>query len=277
MNPLKSKIVTALSPLAFAAAFTSANATHAALVAQYHFDESAGSTTVDSAGAFDGTLSPTGAAFVAGGIAGNAISLDRPTNGLVNMGTAFPGFTSGDFSIVAWIKTTDTSNDTLVLSKHNGGSENGYFLNPNITGGGGATGKATFYASEFVSQSPTSSTTVTDGQWHQIVGVYHAGGLHMVYVDGSPAEASTASHVMVANTSAFTVGGLGQQNGDGTPNARYTGLIDEVQVYDQALTDGQIDFLFQNPAQAIPEPVSLSLLGLGVVGWVGTRRRARKA
>lgn len=218
-------------------------------IAHWKFDEASGTVARDSAGSFDGTLAG-GAQFVSGGVSGNAISLDKTTNSLVNAGTSFPGFLAGDFTIVAWVKTTDTSADTLFVSKHNGGTQNGYFLTTNTTGGGGATGKATFTAgAEFVSQSPTSTTTVTDGQWHQVVGVYRAGGVHSIFVDGSPVEASTASQAIAANTSAFIIGGLGQNSGNGTPAARYTGLIDDVQVYDAALTDAQIDFLFANPGK----------------------------
>ena len=215
----------------------------AVLVAHWPFDEGGGPIAHDVAGAFPGTLAG-GAAFVAGGISGNAISLDRSTGSLVNMGAAFPGLASGDFSVVAWVKTTDTAADGAILSKHESFSENGYFLALNQTGNGGAVGKATFVASEFVAQGATSTTSVTDGAWHQIVGVYREGGEESIYVDGSPAEASNASEAIVANGAPFLVGGANQS---GSPNARFTGLIDEVRVYSGALTDAEIDALFEHP------------------------------
>src|SRR5205814_1735589 len=55
-------------------------------LAHWKFDETSGNVAHESVGGHDGTLSSTGAAFVAGGISGNAISLNRATNGFVNMG-----------------------------------------------------------------------------------------------------------------------------------------------------------------------------------------------
>jgi hypothetical protein len=122
---------------------------------------------------------------------------------------------------------------------------------------------------------PTSLTSVNDGVWHQIVSVYDADGSNFIYVDGSPAEASTASISLIANTASFLVGGVSV---GGTPTARYTGLIDELQIYNQLLTDSQIDYLFANPAAAVPEPATWVSCVLAVAGctWSAAKRRKSK-
>lgn len=271
-------ITQALASLVLATFIACPSHTHAAAVAVYHFDESGGQTAFDSVGLFDGTLSATGASFVSGGISGNAISLDLALGGLVNMGTSFPAFTSGDFSIVLWVKTTTTAIDTIPLAKHKAGVQNGYLFAINTTGGGGLANKATFISgSEFVAQSPTSTTSVNDGLWHQLVGVYTAGGTHSIYVDGSPFETTTTSPSIPDLGAPFLIGGVREIAGTNNPEARYTGLVDEVQVYDQTLTDSQIDFLFLNPAQVVPEPGTLSMLVIGAFGFVGLKRRKRNA
>ena len=121
---------------------------------------------------------------MAGGISGNAVSITRSGNGLVNFGDNF-GFTSGDFTISFWQKTSATDADSVVLAKHFAGSQNGYLFPVGPTGGGGAVGKENFTASTVVANGVTSTTTITDNVWHQIVGVYHSGGTHSIYVDGA--------------------------------------------------------------------------------------------
>jgi hypothetical protein len=265
-------------PVLFVAACLGASSAHAAVIAQYHFDEASGPTAFDSAGSFNGTLSLTGSSFVGGGISGNAISLNQGLGGLVNMGSSFPAFATGDFSIVAWVNTTTTAADTLVLSKHKAGTQNGYLFAINTTGGGGVANKATFtVGSENVSQSPTSTSSVNDGTWHQIVGVYQAGGIHSIYVDGAPVEAFTLSAGVPDLGAPFLIGGVREIAGTNNPESRYTGLIDEVQVYNQTLSDSDITYLFQNPTQVVPEPGALALLATGCVGWLASRRTRRNA
>ncbi|MCZ7638960.1 MAG: LamG domain-containing protein [Verrucomicrobia bacterium] len=123
----------ALRLLAAVTSLVGMGAGQAGVVAQWHFDEADGAIARDSLGSLDGALSATGATFVPGGIAGNAIRLDGTQNGWVSMGNAL-GLTNGDFSIVLWVKTTATEGDTVVLGKHEAFSENGYFFAINPTG-----------------------------------------------------------------------------------------------------------------------------------------------
>jgi hypothetical protein len=227
-------------------------ATPSSLVAHWRFDEQPGATTArDDLGGYDGTLAG-GAAFAAGGISGNCMSLDEATSSLVNMGTSFPGFTSGDFTLVAWVKTTSAATNSFAVGKHQGGSFNGYFLAVNGFGSPvdySAAGKAALYVSAVPGQEATSTTSVADGAWHMIVGVHRAGATESVYVDGGPAESTNAAQAMIGNAASFLIGGV---ESGGSPTATYTGLVDDVQVYSSALTDAQIQYLFAHPGRAVP-------------------------
>jgi len=51
-------------------------------------------------------------------------------------------------------------------------------------------------------------------------------------------------------------------------------MIDEVQLYDHALTTNEVQFLFDNPSlTAIPEPASAALIAFGIFGLAIRRRR----
>jgi hypothetical protein len=77
------------------------------------------------------------------------------------------------------------------------------------------------------------------------------------------------------------IGGVDNaQCGVGTPFGVYSGLIDNVAVWNTALSAAQVSVAFQNPANpfaaAVPEPAAYGLMtfGLGVVFGLRRRRSA---
>jgi hypothetical protein len=263
---------------AFALGFASlcaATTARADVIAHYRFDETSGTTAAPSIGSVNGTLQGS-ASFVTGGISGNAVSLSTTNDGVVSMGNNFRMLT-GNFSISFWVKTNTVEADSVMLSKHSAGFTNGYLFPVGPTGGGGAAGKANFTVSENVANGVTSTTTVNDNAWHNIVGVYTAGGTHSIYVDGAPAEETKGSAAVIDSVSAFYVGGVGTIGNPTVADGRYTGLFDDLQIYNQALTDSQVSFIFANPGQVVPEPSGVVLLALStaLLPRLSRRRRAR--
>lgn len=251
-----------LTPLAAATLLLSVSAADAALVAHWAFDEAGGPTAFDSVGGNHGALAG-GAAFApGGGIFGGAINLNAATGDLVNMGNIFP-FTSGSFSLQAWIKVEAGTTAALIpVAKHQGGFFNGYFLAVNDVGdglGGAAVNKAHFYDSG--PNSGASTTVVNDGEWHQLVGVYNTGaGRAEIHVDGN-LESFAALVPIIANPAAFLVGGVLVGS---NPAPNFTGLIDDVRVYDHALDETEVRALFAPPIP-VPEPATLTLFGLALL------------
>lgn len=216
----------------------------AGTIGQWRFDEGSGSVATDSVGGQPGTLHG-GATFVPGGISGNAISLTRSLDSFVSMGDVF-AMTSGDFSLVVWVKTApgDQQSGLLAVAKHESGYYNGYFVNLNKTSIYGLHDKALFYHSSTVGNEVVSTTTVNDGEWHQIACVYHAGGAAEIYVDGGIVEQSKPSTPIIANSADFMVGGISVV---GTPTGYFDGLIDELQIFDHALGAAEVQALYSNP------------------------------
>src|SRR5256886_2934207 len=223
-------------------------------LAHWKFDETSGTIAHDSMGSFDGKLSPAGAAFVSGGVSSGALSLSKTSNGFVNMGNLL-GLANTDFSLVAWVKMTagDTS-DAVLLAKHAAYTRNGYVLIVNSIGTRLPNNKAAFIeggsgvAAYTPEETPYSTTSVNDGNWHQVVAVYEQGGMRSIYVDGAPAEDSKLSQPFNQNSVAFLIGGV---NYSGVPTGRFDGLIDDAQIYNYALASSEVNFLFQHPGQEI--------------------------
>ena len=224
----------------------------AALVAHWAFDEGSGTTVHDSLGTYPGTLAGSATWSPTGGKSGGAIILARGTGDYVTMGNVLP-LTGTDFSLVAWVKTTAVDNN--IISKHQSGEVSGYVLSNNENGGYGSPGKAWFYGRGEPSLAPISQTTVNDGNWHQVVVTYVQGGNASIYVDGVPVEDFHPTAPIVANDAPFLIGGL-------TSWAAYDGLIDDVQIYSHALSDSEVQWLFDHPGQAVCAPAPS-----GMVSW----------
>jgi len=230
----------------------------AALVAHWTFDEGSGTQVVDTVGGLIGTLSPTGATLVSGGKAGGALSLSKAATGYVTMGDVL-NLATGPYSFVVWVNASTTEPSTAVLTKHWAGSTSGYYIGINSGNTYGAANKAWFYNLS-PENSPVSTSSVNDDQWHQIIGV-RGNGTVKIYVDGLPVESSQIDQGLnnPPPGTPFLVGGYSVE---GIPLATYTGLIDDIQVYNHMLSDEEVQWLYEHPGQIHCTPAPT-----GLVSW----------
>jgi len=105
-----------------------------------------------------------------------------------------------------------------------------------------------------------STTPVDDGDWHQLVGVYNAGAVHQIYVDGA-FEGSALSSPIFTIAADFLIGGIVV---GGVDTGHFNGLISDVRVYDNALSASDVEAICQQvlSGQAVPEPSSLALVAI---------------
>jgi len=246
---------------------------HAAVVASWSFSEGMGSTTADGVGSVTGNLAGS-AALVGGGISGGAVSLSRTGNGLVSMGDNFNFTGTQTFTIQAWVKTSDTVGD-IVVGRHVSGFQNGYFLALNDVNDGGViepNGSFKFYQSD-ANALNSGAAGVNNNEWHQVVGVHDGVNNQIrIYLDGSRTPMSMSTDPLNPITGSAAPFGIGMVILAGMPTSAYTGLVDEVRIWDHALSDEEVGFFFRNSG-AIPEPMTGMLL-LGSLAMAIRRRRA---
>ncbi|MGH7133556.1 MAG: LamG domain-containing protein [Phycisphaerales bacterium] len=233
------------------------------------FNQTGSGTALDAAGGANGTLAGP-AVMAAGGISNGC--LDVREGGWANMGNILPETGGASFSMSVWIATSSTStSSTIIAGRHITGTFNGYMMRVNAdTGGYGIATRASFYQSNSPANTAVGTSDVTDGVlWHHLVATYAAGGNLNLYVDGA-LQASIPTQTINANAANFIVGGVFS-----TPNSAiinsFNGLIDELQMYDRAITPAEVEFLRTHPGQAIPAPGAAAAIGL--TGLLTARRR----
>lgn len=228
------------------------------LLAHWRFDELAGPGVEDTTGRHPGVLSPRGASFVPDGVAGGALSLRRADNGYVDLGRSLP-LDSPGFTVAAWVRTPPghASELAAILTRHRPGQPNGYGLFLNPVGIPDTAGRASALVG---GMQITGITPVHDGGWHHVVLRSHQGGRMEILVDGRPAEAGDFAQTPVPSPARAVIGGFDAGAIVGT----FEGDLDELQVYDIALTDAQVAFLYAHPgATAARDPASVQIVPPG--------------
>jgi len=237
-----------------------------ACVARYTFNNVSGSTVVnDGYGGvtMNGTLTG-GATIVSGGrFGGNALSLSggayvNINNPIINMGP------TSQWAVSAWVKTTTAG--ATILSKSAGPSwgdgNTVFYLGNGSAGGSGGIPSGVRWGGGFF-QGSSSATSVDNGNWHMVTYVNN-GGTFAIYVDGVAQPLSSGnSGLLDADVGTDVRLGFTTDNesGDGTVN--FSGLMDDVEFYSEALSATQVTALYQGqvPAGSLPSAASISIAG----------------
>lgn len=201
------------------------------LVGHWRMDETSGITALDSSGNNNnGIVSDTTfAASSTSGMVGKAFnSLDDndriavPDSATLNPNTAI--------TVSAWVRSRKESRQRLVTKW--GGTDNGYMLW--IEGSSGPRFEINTAAGNRISFGGT--TIANDDVWHHLVGVYD-GSTVSIYLDGVLDGSAGHSGLLVDDDAdLYLSGGSG-----GT----YIGGIDDVRIYDRALTEPEITEIYE--------------------------------
>ena len=154
---------------------------------------------------------------------------------------------STDFSVSFWIKSDGIKGDPAIISNKdwNSGSNTGWFLGVNGSGN-----LIWNYKTSGSSRLDYQLPKVVDNYWHHIV-VSHdrSGGIARFFKDGKLIKSIDISKMKGTLDSKFTTK-IGQ-DGTGKYGSTLTAQIDELQVYQNALTDQDVSDMY-NSAPTLP-------------------------
>ena len=233
------------------------------LVGYWSFNEGTGTTTMDysgnnNKGTLTGMASPsTPASGWNPGRLGKALSFDG-----VNQYVKIPhststlniGGTASSYTVTAWFKTTTSGGVRDIVAKNDGTSIYPFSLYKLTTNeleflmyDGGAAPKS------------TSPATINDGKWHFAAGVRDVGTDKLyLYLDGNLVDSDTdTTGSAMANTDNITIG----NGGNSYIGEDWNGLIDEVRIYNRALSAGEVSALYQSGAVKFQAPNNKGLVG----------------
>ena len=186
------------------------------------------------------------------------------TNDMMNIGGDAGEFDSDDMTYSMWFKTTNPDTDMRMLVNRPGATDD--FMLIMDQGKLNILLKPTGPTGTYGSQTPS---TYHDGAWHHVVAVRNGDDIANaeMWVDGVD-----VSGTMVAPRSWFSKAGayalIGSRGIWSQPHRlAFDGVLDEVTIWDRALTPEEIATLHTAATTApVPSSVALLLLGLGGLG-----------
>jgi hypothetical protein len=224
--------------LAFAILLAGAASTSADLVGYWPLDGDA----LDASGnGLDGTISGTVVPIAdRTGFPDSAMQFGGGASDYVDIGDPPQLQLTGAMTLAAWVSLdSSNTNNARIFAKAGGSGARSWSLNIEASSGGVAN-PATFQ----VSASGASNISISDteplptDEWVHLAGVYRPGEATEIYVNGELKARNTTD---IPN-SQFSNNGrtilIGNRND--CSNCGWLGSIDDVRIYDQALTEGEI-------------------------------------
>jgi len=206
------------------------------LIGWWKFDEGYGSTALDWSGhRNDGTL-VNKPQWVEGHMDG---ALEFNGSNYVTMNDVADDITNNDITLSGWVKTNDS---------------HGLWLSSNTATGNVALwaidqGQATMYDGADSGYEGYSNTVVNDNEWHMLTYV-RSGSTGYIYVDGVQENTHPAAY----SFSATDRWSIGQEWDSGTPSDFLAGTVDDVRIYDMALTADEVKQLMRGDPLAAWDP-----------------------
>jgi len=226
------------------------------MVSHWKFDEGEGSIAYDSAGNNDGTI--YGAQWTTGQVDG-ALSFDG-VDDYVQLPACAEDlgleYATQSFTIEMWLKTIQTEERYLF--------DNYRYTLGNISFRIDA-GKIEWHIGKYRVGNYIlfrSQASVNDGLWHHVACTWDGAGEASIFVDGNYSGSSTNPKLVGSLESGYPFLIGTRIESSSLPERFFRGTIDEVAIYQRALSAEEIWQLYQG---VFPDVVSLEIVGPGKV------------
>lgn len=251
------------------------------LVAYWDFEEGSGATTKDQVNMNDDPLTDTNwvtDSALLPPIETTAALQFNGTSSVVD--AAFEGVGgTNPRTIALWVQLADVTDAAVSqgLVSYGSRAANGQKWHFRINDGGAPRVQGAI-RTEAQGGNQTGTTNIADGNWHHVASVFPGGDgsdntdvIH--YVDGIlEGETGTTDEPIdtgIGGTFPRVSIGARRQDGnstdDGALSSFLNGSLDDVRIYDHALSQGEIQAL-------VPEPAGCTLLLIGAIGFLASLR-----
>ncbi|WPY98028.1 LamG-like jellyroll fold domain-containing protein [Christiangramia sp. OXR-203] len=164
------------------------------------------------------------------------------------------GFSSGNFTFEVWVKPESISGSQTILSKRDVSTgNNGYELIIN-------NGSPTF---KWNGKTVSTSSKVNTSRWFHIAVIYD--GTARLYVDGIDVGNATGTNPSTS-VAPYLLGATYNSANPTTPQSHFSGWMEELRIWNVALTQTQLRFMMNQRATANGDVVRGSVLPLDVPG-----------
>lgn len=216
-----------------------------------------GDTIVDSASGINGTMTGTGASYVAGH-SGQAISFTGSQSVVVPNTPALQ--LSGNFTVSAWFNMSSlASNTNGIVGTRFGGQDQTFDLK--VDGPGQKIHGDVGDGANWINTSlDMSNLLIGTNQWHMVTYVLTPNG-GQLYFDG----VDKADYTWSGNPTLMTASGTQLQIGNAAdPGEFMNGSIDDVSIFSSALSSNDVAALYNNTVAAgLPATTSLDISSVG--------------
>jgi hypothetical protein len=220
------------------------------LVSAYSFNEGSGTVLTDVSGnSNNGTINA--ATWSAAGRYGSALSFNGTTS-RVDIPDSASLHLATNMTIEAWVRpTTLTSWRTVLMKEQSSGLSYSLYAN-------GDTNRPSAHVYLSSENDTRGTAQLAVNTWTHLAATYDGSALRL-YVNGTQASSRTLGGAIQVSTAALRIGG------NSIWGEYFSGLIDEVRIYNRALTAAEIQSDMNTPVSNTPPPADTTPPTVSVV------------